>query len=339
MLYFSHKKVLENNVLFFSFLIAVVDNSSILEHREELRELWEKRMMADENQSSSSSAAIETNAKPLREDESEEKVVKSESESNNLEKIPNGISNGYVKHSDVPDSNANHIHENNELTKKDVSSVDADHENNNSADSLEEDNTDDFVEEKTYTSNMEQALIMTEVKEVASSETIVSTTTVQEVFETQESISHETKVEEVVSTNSSNDHHAEIVETTEMQQSTEYITSTVQEVSVHEQNIEIKEMTKESADDSVFVSEENANNHTEEITIEENKSAYESVSDKLILPDVSQDDDDGFVRVEECLPKDDNTDEPLDLPEDNDEQNSIDPSSNGKKILLLLLKL
>lgn len=317
-------------MFYFSFL-AAVDTSSILEHREELRDLWEKRMMADENQSSTSSAAIETNSKPLREDETEEKVVKSESELSNQNKIPNGLSNGYAKHSDVPDSNANHIHENTELETRVVTSVDADHENNNSADSLEEDNTEDFVEQKTYTSNMEQALVMTEVKEVASSETVISTTTVQEVLETQESISQETKVEEVITSSSSVDHHTEIIETVEVQKNAEITTAAVkEEISVTEQNSEEKQLTKEPVEDSVFIAEESITTHVEETVVEENKSATESVLDKIIIPDVSEDDNDGFVRVEECLPKDDNTDELLDLPEENDEQHSIDPSSNGK---------
>lgn len=289
-------------------------------------------MMADENQSSTSSTATETNSKPLREDETEEKVVKSESELSNQNKIPNGLSNGYAKHADVPDNNANHIHENTELETRAVASVDADHENNNSADSLEEDNTEDFAEQKTYTSNMEQALVMTEVKEVTSSETVVSTTTVQEVFETQESISQETKVEEVVTSRSSDEHHTEMVETVEVQKNAEFTTAAVkEEISViNEQNTEEKELTKESIEDSVFMAEESVTTHVEASAVEENKIAYESVSDKIIIPDVSEDDNDGFVRVEECLPKDDNPDELLDLPEINDEQNSIDPSSNGK---------
>lgn len=289
-------------------------------------------MMADENQSSTSSTATETNSKPLREDETEEKVVKSESELSNQNKIPNGLSNGYAKHADVPDNNANHIHENTELETRAVASVDADHENNNSADSLEEDNIEDFAEQKTYTSNMEQALVMTEVKEVTSSETVVSTTTVQEVFETQESISQETKVEEVVTSRSSDEHHTEMVETVEVQKNAEFTTAAVkEEISVvNEQNTEEKELTKESIEDSVFMAEESVTTHVEASAVEENKIAYESVSDKIIIPDVSEDDNDGFVRVEECLPKDDNPDELLDLPEINDEQNSIDPSSNGK---------
>lgn len=309
---------------------AVVDTSSILEHREELRELWEKRMMADDNQSSSPSTTAETNSKPLLEEETEEKVVKGEIEMNNQHKMSNGLSNGFVKHSDEPDSNANHIHESVEKAKCESQSADADHENNNSADSLEEDNVEDYIEQKTYTSNLEQALIITEVKEVASSETLVSTTAVEEMTESRE-IQMETRTEEVITSSTTEEHQTEAVETVEVQKTEELVTKAVEG---HVTSSEEKSGEKEAVQETVSGSDEiPSSTQVEETVVLEHKSTFESVSDKIVIPDVSQgdDDDDGFVRVEECLPKDDNADVPLDLPEDHDEQN-IDhdvPSPSG----------
>lgn len=327
--------LIHDRLLSFFFFAAVVDTSSILEHREELRDLWEKRMMADENQSSSPSIAAETNSKPLLEEESEEKVSKGDSESNQ-HKMSNGLSNGFVKHSDVPDRNANHIRENPEQDIKEAKSMDADHENNNSADSLEEDNIEDYTQQKTYTSNLEQALVMTEVKEVSAEVTSETVAKVEKVSELQETTQLEIKVEELVT--STSELSIKVIETVEVQEIEESGAAVAEEqISSSEEKTGEIEPAKEAIQEAVSVSEESTSPAP---VPKECKNKSDSISDKIVIPDVCEDDEgDGFVSVEECLPKDDNADEPLDLPGDQDEQNSIDhdvPSSNGKLIFRLI---
>ncbi len=59
--------------------------------------------------------------------------------------------------------------------------METDHDNNNCSDSLEEDNTDDYVEEKTYTS--ETSLVIKSESVEVTTEEIVQTTTEEHVSE------------------------------------------------------------------------------------------------------------------------------------------------------------
>lgn len=316
-----------NSQFLFISILAVVDTSSILEHREELRELWEKRMMSDDNQSSSSSSVPETNAKPLKEEDTEEKVVKSESESSNHS---HKMTNGFVKH-DEPDSNANHIHESAEKVKSEVRSAEADNENNNSADSLEEDNVEDCEEQKTYTSSLEQALVMTQVEEVSSETQITTTTTVVEkVHETEETV-HKAETKEITSAITVEEHRTEKIEAGDVKKIEESSTAAEVEVPSAETTVVEKDIIKEAVQEVAEANEESlVPTPAEESIIQDHQNKQESLSDKLIIPD-AEGDGDGFVRVEECLPKDDNPDEPLDIPGEHDEHCVEDtPSSNGK---------
>lgn len=296
-------------------------------------------MMADENQSSSSSIAAETNSKPLPEEETEEKVTKSDSESINQHKM----SNGFVKHVEMEnaDSNANHI-QSSENEGKGAPPVDADHENNNSADSLEEDNNDDFVEEKTYTSNFEQAFVMTQVKEVTS-ETHVNTTTVEETRETEEIIKVE--AQEIVTTTSKLEHQSENIEQIEIEKLQDSAAAVEEQVIPADDNTEEKESVKESSEIDSVCEESIASTVPEETVIQERHETFECLSEKTVHNEVRsiEDDDDGFVPVEECLPKDDNADEEVDIPEAHCEESNMEQevsTSNGnfsniKEILIL----
>lgn len=297
--------------------------------------MWEKRMMSDDNQSSSPSTVAET--KPQPEEETEEKVQKSESEPS-----PQKMSNGFTKHidSNVPDSNANHIHEcnGNVVRETSISTIDADQENNNnSADSLEEDNND-FVEEKTYTSSLEQAFVMKEVKEVtAETTTTVSSTTtaVEEVRETQiETTQSETTqsetTQEVVVSKTEEEHHTQNIETTQIAKSEDCVDNAASVDNSVGETEAIKESVQE-----VYCEQSTVATAVEETIIKDYQEKLESLSEKMVLLDVKsvEDDEDGFVPVEECLPKEDNPDEEVDLPTEHFEQSieepEIAPSTNG----------
>ncbi|XP_035216923.1 probable GPI-anchored adhesin-like protein PGA55 isoform X2 [Stegodyphus dumicola] len=320
---------------------AVVDTSSILEHREELRELWEKRMMADENQSSSSSTVAETTTKPVQEDDNEEKVAKSKSESDtNLQpKMANGVAKP-IEDSKVEENDSANIIHDEEIVKSSEAapvapSAEVDHENNNSADSLEEDNNnDDFVEEKTYTSKLETSLVTKQVTQV-STETVVHSTTVEEqhISETvQESVqaeacSYQTVTSAVTSTTfeKCDSREAEInsSEPESLSAPSEEVVSSTQEV------ITEREVNSETSEE-IVVHEETITSTSEEVIHQQEvveTVTYEPIKSQKPEPEklTAEDEDDGFVRVEECLPQPDSTEDVQDLPseivgQDTDEQ-------------------
>ncbi|KFM69737.1 hypothetical protein X975_23445, partial [Stegodyphus mimosarum] len=316
---------------------AVVDTSSILEHREELRELWEKRMMADENQSSSSSTVAETTTKPVQEDDNEEQVAKSKSESDtNLQpKMANGVAKPIEDNKVEETGSTNSIHEEQAVKSSEVSPVAAttevDHENNNNADSLDEDNNnDDYIEEKTYTSKLETSLVTKQVTQV-STETVVHSTTVEEQHVSEivqeslqaEACSDQTVTSTVTSTTfeKCDSQEAEINsnEPESLSAPSEEVVSSTEEVITER---EVHSGTSEE----IVVHEETITSASQEVIHQQ--EVVETVTEgpvKRPEPErlVAEDDDDGFVRVEECLPQPDSTEDVQDLPSETVGQDTI----------------
>ncbi|GFR12261.1 uncharacterized protein TNCT_484661 [Trichonephila clavata] len=329
-----------NNFKFYAIKVkAVVDTSSILEHREELRDLWEKRMMADDNQSSPSSTVAEKpSIKPSQEEGKEEMVAKINSESET--KPDHQMSNGFAKSvdsNDTEESNANHIEEvdtkvhidekalkeevkaheevdvlHQEKTKaqeneaQQIQKVDADHDNNNSVDSLEVDNTDDYVEEKTYTSELETSLVMKQPGDATNEVEVHSAKTEEQIPEQPKE--KESVMEEPVIATSESDKAEEVDVVTKAEEPIATATTTVEEQpsSTEKVTTEIETITQTS--EKVEVHEEvitskfamDVTQHAEE------KSEMVSNENQIKTMEIEQnvnEDDDGFVRVEECLPK------------------------------------
>ncbi|GIY41104.1 uncharacterized protein CDAR_603511 [Caerostris darwini] len=308
---------------------AVVDTSSILEHREEIRDLWERRMMADDNQTSPSSAVAEKpSSNPKPEEGSEGAVAKTSGESETK------LSNGFAHHEEAKTSEEEQVkvkvkqveaeEEVKKISEEDTSKVrqedetqasvqtaDADHDNNNNMDSLEVANQDDYVEEKTYTS--ETCLVMKQAEEQSSATPAEVEEVVAKVEEqvTEESKKEATPEEPAPDTTTQS---VEEVDATAASVSSEVekpIETTPQEepVSSTFEKIESKSEGVCHTSESAEVHEEVVTSTTTITTMEqvhhsEEESAAKIQTDSLVEVEKSaSDDDDGFVRVEECLPK------------------------------------
>lgn len=323
------------------FFAAVVDTSSILEHREEIRELWEKRMMADDNQSSPSSITIET--KPVPEEGKEEVVMTTngESETKPDHKLSNGSAK-IIQSDNVEDTNANHIHEEETIKKVvedqvKIQNGGADHDNNNCADSLEEDNADDYVEEKTYTSETSLVMKSDTVEEVKTEE-VVQTTTVEEHFSEEVSKKEIVVVEDETLTSDA------VVEDnvdgiTTVQETIVSVISSVEQISSTESEVVEKIVVAESKTIEDVEDETAAS----KVEIHQEEQAKESIDNKCIkaleIPDCTDEDGDGFVRIEECLPIGDNSEDIHDVLSEasereifEDEQKTV--LANGKFVYL-----
>ncbi|XP_055924352.1 uncharacterized protein DDB_G0284459-like isoform X1 [Argiope bruennichi] len=307
---------------------TVVDTSSILEHREETRDFWEKRMMADDNQSSPSSTIVEksTLTQPTEEGK-EEAVVKTNSEAET--KHDHKMSNGFAKSVEcngTEDGDAKPAHEeevkaHENETQAPAQRVEADHDNNNCIDSLEPVNTDDYVEEKTYTSELETSLVMkqpeenptskgeadttqvteqTPVEEVKEKEILVESETVVPEIKSEEQADAAVKGEEQVDAAIKVEEHiaADAEKTPEVQaSSTEKDTS---ENDINSMSFEKVELHEEVVTSTSIITTEEVH-HQEEV--KETTTICESQPKSLEVEKNASDDDDGFVRVEECLPK------------------------------------
>ncbi|KAG8188034.1 hypothetical protein JTE90_009908 [Oedothorax gibbosus] len=287
---------------------AVVDSSSILEHREEIRELWEKRMMADDNQSSPSSITIET--KPALEEGKEEGVTTatSESETKSEAKLSNGSAKA-IENDNAEDTNANHIRldeakKNEEDGHATIQNGET-HHDNNCADSLEEDNVEEYVESKIYTSETSLVMKSESVSEVKTEE-IVQTTTVEE--HASEEVP-ENKIAEVEIPQSEDVAQDSIDGISTLEETTISTTSFVEQVSVTE--------SKEVSEKAIADAPENSENIEYEAPVSPKTENHheeqprESLDNKgikaLEIPDCT--DEDGFVRIEECLPIGDNVED------------------------------
>ncbi|XP_054706834.1 uncharacterized protein LOC129216642 [Uloborus diversus] len=314
---------------------AVVDTTSILEHREELRDLWEKRMMADDNQSSPSSTVTEQkSSKPLSEEENEEKIseTKSESETKVEQKISNGFAKPIENNNCENDGNANHIQE--KPVENGISTVsssipnsDADQDNNNSADSLEEDNAEEYNEEKTYTSKLEQTLVVKEVKET--SESVADSTTVEVKSTKETEVASEAPVASETADVPAEETVPEKVDVVDQPDSTENAAE-VSEVSssaeVHEKNEVVSESVQEIITQEVITTSSSVTvkSHEQELV-----EAFAQAQVKGIeVPDPVDDDGDGFVRLAECIPQVDSS-EDISQSEDRDMADEPEISSTS----------
>ncbi|GFW31872.1 uncharacterized protein TNCV_5040411 [Trichonephila clavipes] len=354
---------------------SVVDTSSILEHREEIRDLWEKRMMADDNQSSPSSTVAEkTSTKPSQEEGKEEMVAKINSESET--KPDHQMSNGFAKpvdSNDTKESNVNHIEEvdakvhndekahteevkaheevdvfHEEKTKaqeneaQEIQKVDADHDNNNSVDSLEVDNTDDYVEEKTYTSELETSLVMKQPGD-ATKEVDAHSAKTEEPIPEQPKEKESVMKEPVIATSES-DKAEELDVVTKAEEPIATATTAVEEQTSSTEKVTSETITQTS--EKVEVHEEviTSTSATDVTQHGEEKSEIVSNENQIKTMEIEQnvnEDDDGFVRVEECLPKVENSETVEEVPDASKEtvesiktpEEQETAKSNGHEIL------
>ncbi|GIY97003.1 uncharacterized protein CEXT_718071 [Caerostris extrusa] len=312
--------------------LAVVDTSSILEHREEIRDLWERRMMADDNQTSPSSAVAEKpSSNPKPEEGSEGAVAKTSGESET--KLSNGFAHHeeaktadeeeQVKVKQVESEEVKKINEEdtNKTRQEDeaqssVQTADADHDNNNNMDSLEVTNQDDYVEEKTYTS--ETCLVMKQVEEQQHESSATPAEVEETVAKVEEQVTEESKKEttteepapdtttqsvEEVDAAVSASVSSEVEKPIQAATQEEPVSSTFEKV---ESETEGVCQTSESAEVHEVVTSTTTTTITtmEQVHHSEEESASKVQTDSLAEVEKSaSDDDDGFVRVEECLPK------------------------------------
>ncbi|CAL1272339.1 unnamed protein product [Larinioides sclopetarius] len=299
---------------------AVVDTSSILEHREETRDFWEKKMMADDNQSSPSSTEMEKSTpKQPMEEGNEEAVVKTNSEGET--KHDHKMSNGFAKSIEcngTEDSDVKPVHEENAKVHENEAQLpaqhaEADHDNNNCVDSLEAVNTDEYMEEKTYTSELETSLVMKHPEETSKVEAD-TTQVAEQVHLEAEKENHPVVESETSPPESKSEEQVDAAVKVEEQivadagKAPEELVSSI-EKDVPENDVNSMSFEKIEVHEEVVTSTSITNteevHHQEEV--KEVSSACESQPKTLEVEKNVSDDDDGFVRVEECLPKAENT--------------------------------
>ncbi|XP_042897365.1 FK506-binding protein 5 [Parasteatoda tepidariorum] len=295
---------------------AVVDTTSILEHREELRELWEKRMMADDNQSSPSST-VEEKSKISVEEVKEDGIIKPSQDNETTKLQSEKIANGHAK--TLPesvihmnDTNANHIHEEHHegsevQASKTIAPDEEDQENNNSADSLEIDNNNEiYVEEKTYTSELETSLVVKQVTEV----------TAIPAEDHKETIHNETVSDGTVTTTTQGDGQTvinaspekesnSIVDTREEEPSTATLVDT-------EVVGQAPEKLEESVQETVSTTKE-AHNELVDTSVECDSVAVAPMKG-IDIPTNDDEEGDGFVPLAECLPQEEGFEDTQSIP-------------------------